>query len=75
MDRVRQQADSGDTYRQFFQLLSGKIEEYDIEPSHMYNMDEKGFIIGIIGRNKRIFTKAMWNREEVTAALQDGNRE
>jgi hypothetical protein len=38
-------------------------------------MDEKGFLIGIIGRSKRIFSKAMYNRKEVREALQDGNRE
>jgi hypothetical protein len=75
MDRVRHQADSGDRYQLFFQLLAEKIEEYNIEPRHTYNMDEKGFLIGVIGRSKRIFSKAMWDRGEVTAALQDGNRE
>jgi hypothetical protein len=38
-------------------------------------MDEKGFLIGVIGRSKRIFSKAMWDSKEVRAALQDGNRE
>ncbi|KAF1959163.1 hypothetical protein CC80DRAFT_514467 [Byssothecium circinans] len=63
MDRVRHQADSG------------KIEGYDIEPRHTYNMDEKGFLTRVIGRSKRIFSKAMWDRGEVKLALQDGNRE
>jgi hypothetical protein len=58
-----------------FQLLAEKIEEYDIEPRHAYNVDGKGFLIGVIARSKRIFSKAMWDRREVRAALQDGNRE
>jgi hypothetical protein len=51
------------------------MEEYNIEPRHTYNMDEKGFLTGVIGRSKRIFSKAMWDRGEVKSALQDGNRE
>jgi hypothetical protein len=41
----------------------------------MYNMDEKGFLIGITGRSKRVFSKRMWEKKEVTAAIQDSNRE
>jgi hypothetical protein len=36
-------------------------------------MDEKGFMIGVIGRSKRVFTLRQWEQKEVTAALQDGN--
>jgi hypothetical protein len=38
-------------------------------------MDKKGFLIGIVGRSKRIFSKRMWNKKEVRASLQDGSRE
>lgn len=38
-------------------------------------MDEKGFIIGITARSKRVFTRAIWEQKERTAAIQDGNRE
>jgi hypothetical protein len=38
-------------------------------------MDEKGFLIGILGRSKRIFSKRQWEKKEVKAALQDGSRE
>ena len=75
MDRDRHHADSENKYQLFFQLLIEVIEKYDIEPRHTYNMDEKGFLIGVIGRSKRIFSKAMWDRKEVIVALQDGNRE
>ncbi|KAF1976051.1 hypothetical protein BU23DRAFT_578852 [Bimuria novae-zelandiae CBS 107.79] len=75
IDRARHQADLGAKYEQFFQLLLEKMEEYNIEPRHTYNMDEKGFLTGVIGRSKRIFSKAMWDRGEVKSALQDGNRE
>ena len=38
-------------------------------------MDEKGFMIGIAGRSKRVFSRRMWEKGEVRASLQDGNRE
>jgi hypothetical protein len=37
-------------------------------------MDEKGFLIGIVGRSKRIFSRRMWEKKEVRASLQDGSR-
>jgi hypothetical protein len=36
-------------------------------------MDEKEFMIGVIGRSKRVFSKDA--RKRVTAALHGGNRE
>jgi hypothetical protein len=38
-------------------------------------MDEKGFMIDVIGCSKQVFTWQQWNKKEVTAALQDGNQE
>jgi hypothetical protein len=51
------------------------MDQYNIELKNTYNMDEKGVMIGIIGRSKRIFSKRMWEKKEVRAALQDGSRE
>jgi DDE superfamily endonuclease/Tc5 transposase DNA-binding domain len=75
MDKVRHHADSEDKYRQFFQLVAEKMEEYNIKQRNTYNMDEKGFLLGVLGRSKRIFSKAKWDSREVRTALQDGNRE
>jgi hypothetical protein len=36
-------------------------------------MDEKGFMTGIVGRSKQVFSKRKFNKEEVRAFLQDGN--
>jgi hypothetical protein len=58
LDRQRHQADSIPKYTLYFNLLHGKIVEYWIEQRHLYNMDEKGFMIGVEGRNKRIFSRA-----------------
>jgi len=38
-------------------LLHQKTKEYKIKPEDIYNMDEKGFLIGITGRLKRVFNK------------------
>ncbi|KAF1963960.1 hypothetical protein BU23DRAFT_585807 [Bimuria novae-zelandiae CBS 107.79] len=32
-------------------------------------MDEKGFLIGIIGRSKRVFSRRMWEKKEATSIL------
>jgi hypothetical protein len=53
-----------------FDLLHGKVKDYDLLPECIFNMDEKGFMIGVMGRSKGVFDK-----EEATAAVQDGNRE
>jgi hypothetical protein len=41
----------------------------------MYNIDEKGFAVGIIGRSKHVFSCRKWEAREVTGALQDGSCE
>jgi hypothetical protein len=75
IDSVRHQADSGYKYKLYFDLLFTKIQEYEIEPGNTYNMDEKGFMIGVLGRSKRVFSKQTWIQKGVRAPLQDGNRE
>jgi hypothetical protein len=75
MDRNRHQADSGSKYSLYFDLLHQKIEEYKIKAEDIYNMDEKGFLAGVTGRSKRVFSRRMWEEKNVTAGLQDGSRE
>jgi hypothetical protein len=69
IDRNRHQADSETKYRLYFDLLHSKMREYNILPRHTYNMDEKGFLTGVIGRTLRIFSKRMWGKGEVRASL------
>lgn len=38
-------------------------------------MDEKGFIIGVLQKTKRVFTKADYERQRLLGAGQDGSRE
>ena len=74
MDADRHNADSYDKYELYFSLLQRKIAEYKVDAEHTYNMDEKGFMIGITSRTKHVFSRRMWEKKEVTASLQDGNR-
>ena len=74
MDSNRHKADSEDKYKLYFKLLHSKIKEYNIEPRHTYNMDKKGFLIGITSRSKRVFSRRIWEKKEVRASVQDGNR-
>ena len=74
MDSSRHNADSYTKYKLYFDLLQSKIAEYDVEPRHTYNMDEKGFMIGVTTRTKHVFSRRMWEKKEVTATIQDGNR-
>ena len=73
MDSNRYKADSKDKYRLYFNYLYRKIDQYQIEPCYIYNMDEKGFLIGNIGRSKRIFSRRIWEKKEVRVLLQDSN--
>ncbi len=75
MDANRPAADSGDKYRQYFDLVEEKIVRYDVEPENRYNMDEKGFMIGAVGRTKRVFSKRQYKKKQYRQSLQGGNRE
>ncbi|CAE7020042.1 hypothetical protein PTTW11_02997 [Pyrenophora teres f. teres] len=75
IDRARYIADSKERYEQYFKLLHSKMKDDDIAAENTYNTDEKGFILGITARSKRVFTRAIWEQNERRAAIQDGNRE
>jgi hypothetical protein len=69
IDAVRHRADSQRKYKLYFDLLYNKIKYYDVLPSNTYNMDEKGFMIGVIGRTKRVFSRHQWEAKQVTLAV------
>jgi hypothetical protein len=75
IDRERHLADSKHKYELYFNLLHSKMREHGIDERNTYNMDEKGFFVGIAKRTKRIFSKAVWESKERTATMRDGNRE
>jgi hypothetical protein len=75
IDSNRHKADSPAKYKLYFKLLKDKIKQYSIEPRHTYNMDEKGFLLGITSRSKRIFDRPLYQSKAVRQAIQDGSRE
>jgi hypothetical protein len=59
IDRDHIKADNRDSYCHYFELLYPKIRQYNVKPRYIYNMDEKGFLIGNTSRQKRIFSKQL----------------
>ena len=75
LDYNRSRADSAFKYSLYFELLRKKIEQYELEPQHIYNMDEKGFLIGILSKMKRVFSRKRYEEGSIKQIIQDGNRE
>ncbi|EED19172.1 F-box domain protein [Talaromyces stipitatus ATCC 10500] len=74
IDRNRKRADCAWSYALYFELISRKIEQYNLQPNQIYNMDEKGFAIGIMTSQKRVFSRRLYEKK-FKQFLQDGNRE
>jgi hypothetical protein len=75
LDRDHHEADSETKYSLYFELLHDKIKEYNVEPSYVFNMDEKRFKIGVLERLKRVFDKKIYNQKGVTITVQDNTRQ
>jgi hypothetical protein len=75
MASVRHDADNYKRYSQYFNLLHGKIDEHNVLPKNIYNIDEKGFIIGVIKKGKRIFDRALFGKRLNQQASHDSNQE
>ena len=69
MDTNCYNADSYTKYKLYFDLLQAKIAKYDVNAEHIYNIDKKGFIIGVTTRTKHVFSRRMWEKKEVRALL------
>ena len=57
LDYNHSRADSAFKYTLYFKLLREKIEQYKVEPQYIYNIDEKGFLVKILLKIKRIFSR------------------
>jgi hypothetical protein len=57
MDSNCHNANSYAKYKLYFNLLQRKFVEYKVNPKHTYNIDKKGFIIGITTRAKHVFSR------------------
>jgi hypothetical protein len=53
--------------------LHYKIAEYDVQPENTYNIDEKGFIIGVCSRSKRVFDKLLFGWRQYKQSLYNSN--
>ncbi|KAF2025836.1 hypothetical protein EK21DRAFT_103688 [Setomelanomma holmii] len=63
MDAVRHKADSGLKYMLYYNLLHPKMSQYEILPCNSYNMDKKGFMIGVTTRSKRVFSRRQYKKK------------
>jgi hypothetical protein len=50
------------------------MENYKIKKELTFNIDEKGFIIGVQNKLKRVFSKVVWVKDGARAPIQDGSR-
>ncbi|KAJ6437943.1 DDE superfamily endonuclease, CENP-B-like protein [Purpureocillium lavendulum] len=74
LDMSRKRADNASRYKAYFELIRTKIEKYNILPCNTYNVDEKGFLLGVINRTKRVFALSVKKQGKLLGAAQDGNR-
>ena len=44
------------------------MQEYDISPENSYNMDEKGFLIGVLRKMQRVYSKEAFQKRNIVAA-------
>ena len=63
MDSNRHSADSWQKYKQYFDLMHYKIEQYSIELAHTYNIDKKGFAIRKVLKLKRVFSRPLYKQK------------
>ena len=57
----------------YFKLLHKKIKEYNVQPIHIFNIDEKGFQLSQVGNTKRIFSRRLYEQKGARQALKDGS--
>lgn len=74
LDKERALMHDKDKLKAWFELFQAKCEEYGIELEDIYNMDEKGFALGLI-RAIRVVTCTKKDRNASTFLTQCGNRE
>jgi hypothetical protein len=69
MESSRHEADNGERYRLYFDILTKKVKEFNVLPKDTYNMDEKGFMIGVIGRPKEYLIRYSIRRDDISKHL------
>ena len=61
-----------ETITQYFNVLKSTMKEFNIKPQNIYNMDEKGFLIGVIKKSMCVLIEAS---EKAAFLRQPGDRE
>ena len=75
IDLARHKADSRASYEQYFKIICERMEQYQITAENIYNMDEKGFLIGRLQKTRRVVSRDLYEQGRLLGAGQDGNRE
>ena len=57
LEECRARALNSHTVHAYFEVLRELIITYNIPPENIYNMDEKGVLLGVIGRIKALFDR------------------
>jgi hypothetical protein len=52
-----------------------KLQKYDVDVKNIYNVDEKGFLIGLSRTQKRVVSLDSLKSKRIAGVSQDGNRE
>jgi len=71
LDKERAEAQDPDIFRHWFELYKTTVQKYSIKLRNRYNMDEKGIMMGFIGKVKVIISK----HDKKIYMTQPGNRE
>ena len=71
LDRQRALASNPTLIKDYFQKFGKVLKKYVFKPENMYNMDEKGFLLGCNNWAKVI----VWHRWRAPTETQDGSRE
>jgi hypothetical protein len=71
LDKERAEAQDPEIFRHWFDLYKDTVRKYNIKPRNQHNMDEKGVMMGFIGKVKVILSKY----EKKGYMTQPGNRE
>jgi hypothetical protein len=75
LDLERHQADSVHSYEAYFNTVNQKIQQYQISEDDIYNMNEKGFLLGRLNKVRRIFSKDLKGSGKLLRAARDGSRD
>jgi copper oxidase (laccase) domain-containing protein len=71
LDKQRRFAEDPTIITEYFTLYKDTVGKYQIHEEDIHNMDEKGMMLGVVGKVKVIISK----HEKTNYIVQCGNRE